>query len=119
VDFSALFLLIALLLALIAGSCLVVYLFLKKSKKRFTVLIGYVALFLLALAYGRTMYQLFWLDEPLWGAAWTGDEVQVRKLLQRGANPSATWEDDRSAIEAAQEGGHEEIVEILKSAGGK
>ena len=68
--------------------------------------------------FARFMYQAYWLDEPLWGAAFSGDTAQVRSLLAAGADPNATGEDGSTATAAAEEGSHNDIVVLLQKAGG-
>ena len=55
-------------------------------------------------------------EEALVFAAWRGDAEVVRMELARGTNPESAY-DDKTALEAAQEGGHVEIVRLLKEAG--
>lgn len=68
------------------------------------------------LVWGGFCYQTFFLNEPLVIASQNGDIDQVRSLLGRGADPNATWEDGRSALELAQEGGHSDVVRALVEA---
>ena len=47
-------------------------------------------------------------------AAWRGNTAAVKLLLERGAGKSHKNVEGRTPLEAAQENGHTEIVEMLK-----
>lgn len=57
-------------------------------------------------------------EEALVFAAWSGDAAVVRRELARGTNPESFFE-GTTALEAAQKGGYEEIVQLLKDAGAR
>ena len=65
------------------------------------------------------IYKVYFLDEKLVSAAMAGDNSEIISLLSRGADPNATWEDGRSAIEWAQENQHPDTVAILRAAGAR
>jgi hypothetical protein len=71
---------------------------------------------LFLLLWGGFCYQTFFLNEPLIFACQSGNVDEVRNLLWRGADPNATWEDGRTALEFAQDGGHTEVVRALVEA---
>ena len=73
---------------------------------------------LVALCCWSEWHYLF-LDEPLYIAARNGNAREVKELLARGADPEATFKGPQTAMQAAQEGGHADVVEILKKAGAK
>ena len=52
---------------------------------------------------------------PLWYAAMNGQIEAVKYLLQKGANAKATDSKNRSVADYAQEAGHSEIAELIKS----
>ncbi len=77
---------------------------------------GAMLLFLLVL--GGWLYYIYGLNEPLAGAAADGDVTRVRSLLARGASPNAEGPDGSfTALIAAAENGHAEIVRLLLDRG--
>lgn len=56
---------------------------------------------------------------PLIVATWTGHVPIVRELLARGAAVNATDKSGRTALSYAEEEQHEELMVVLKRAGGK
>ncbi len=56
---------------------------------------------------------------PLQDAAYKGDVAQVRKLIEKGADVNAARNNGGTALMAASEKGHADIVELLKSRGAK
>ncbi|CAM9617795.1 unnamed protein product, partial [Scytosiphon promiscuus] len=61
-----------------------------------------------------------WLRAPLEHAAANGDKSLTQCLLEAGANGGAGWKgcDDRTLLQAAAEGGNQEIVSALLENGG-
>lgn len=58
--------------------------------------------------------QAFFLDEPMAGAACTGNVKEARDLIDRGASPNACNVDCNSpALVCAAAGGHLELVQVL------
>lgn len=53
---------------------------------------------------------------PLHTAAFTGDIESIRMLLARGADPSLRLDDGKSAVDIAQDRGHEDAARILEKA---
>jgi len=117
-DFGGFILFIVLCLLLLAGLVVVGWLFNKKSRLRGPAASLLAVLSIVTVLFGCYLHQVYWLDEPLWGAAYSGDTVQVRTLLAAGADPNAQWEDGSTAMAAARRSGNLEIVAILKRAGG-
>jgi hypothetical protein len=56
---------------------------------------------------------------PLIAATWTGQVPTVHELLDRGAAVNATDKSGRTAHSYAEEEQHEELIRVLKRAGGK
>jgi len=105
-------------ITLLAGCAYVARLFYKRSPNRFRGLAAITVCGMPLLLFGGYLRKTYFLDEPLAGAAWSGDVAKVRSLLSRGADPEAEFE-GRTALELATESGHTEIVAILRNAGAK
>jgi hypothetical protein len=106
------------LLSLLVGSIYVIWLFFKRSLLRWKSLRFLAIGVLLMGIFARLLYQTYWLDEALWGAAFSGDTVQARSLLAAGADPNTIGEDGSTATAAAGRNGHKEIAILLQKAGG-
>jgi len=118
-DFGGFILFILCSCSFVVGALIVAFLFLKRSPWR-ALGLGLLASGALLLAlFGRYLYQFYWLDENLYIAAHSGDATKVRELLSKGASPNATWEDGTSALQAAKESGHREVVLLLQNAGAR
>ena len=59
------------------------------------------------------------LDQELIAAAIDGDIEKVKALIAAGADVNAKDNDEYTALDYAKDGGHTEIIKILKAAGAK
>jgi hypothetical protein len=59
------------------------------------------------------------MNAALYGAAESGNVLLVREMLGRGADANTTFLNGDTALNAAKENGHKEVIELLKAAGAK
>jgi hypothetical protein len=83
--------------------------------------LGLVAALCIAIV-GRIAFDVFRaldLDEPLYGAAFSGDAGRVRSLLRAGADPNFKWKDGTTPLDASLEAGNPEVTRLLLAAGAR
>lgn len=74
---------------------------------------------LIIVVFGRHLYQVYYLDEELFGAARAGDVAGAQKLLEQGAHPNDPWESGENAMDAAIESGNPKMIQLIRKAGGE
>lgn len=113
-DYGGFILFVLMALGLLAWLLVTIRLFQRDSpwcREALGALVGGIVLLAI---FGRHLYQVYWLDEKLFGAAASGNVSEVRALLRAGANPNATWEDGTPVLYAAE---NAEVRELLLKAG--